>query len=271
MAIKKRKFTKGKRTKATIGLPNHVRAREGDSKRVVEWLKEGLTTAECQRRLTVEGITEQMVHNLVAAAKKIYGHEFAKDKNSVMGLHIKRYDRDINRLATFEPRTEDDWKYRELKTQAYMDMLETMSSKEKLLGFHKRSFTLKINNDISASIVNAHAKFDLNLLTLSEKIELLKLLDEAKITEKEQYMLKPNPNNIKKEVTEDIEYVDLSFKTDNIEYIKNTNIPKLKKKSEQSEGKNLFDIKNMLADALSKKADEEFKRTDTDRITPQDD
>lgn len=157
------------------------------------------------------------------AAHKNLTRDLKEERESVIRLHINRYNADVERLYNVDISNVNRFKGIEIKTQAYLDLLDVLKQKEKLLGFHRREMKIKINNTINASIKKTGelGSFNLSELTMEEKIELIRLIDKAKLSDEDLFFNSLQEGGDKGYIDEpdnglieDIEYEDVTESKD---------------------------------------------------------
>lgn len=148
------------------------------------------------------------------------------NKTELVSLHIKRYDREIQRLLSIETPKEADfetpkgyWRAFNQKVIGMSDCLDALQQKERLLGIHTKSFRLVINSEEETVLKDRAPEIDISLLSLDEKIELNDLIEKTRRTEDEisGVILR---QDIRTTVTEDIEHEVVEEKS-NIDRIEN--------------------------------------------------
>lgn len=227
--------------------------------RILDWYKEGLMRATIIEQLKEEGqFSESVIDDLLYESSSIIYEQFSSESTEVIGLHLKRYDRqikslfnkDYNRIAL---------KIRfKVKSMAYFSILETLYQKEKLLNLHSKQTIIRFNQRNNINIPNPEAdkkeSFDISTLTLEEKVDFLKLIEKCSPRNINNLGVILRPKEIKEEETVDIEHEEVV----NIEQIEQVNV----------EGKDVFtekppltiiDVKERLRQALEIKAKEAFK------------
>lgn len=182
-------------------------ARQNRLAEMVRLLKTGHTEGEATDIFLSRDFSSTAILELLAEAKSEITKDFAKDREYIVGQHVKRYDRDIQRLLHYMPRTSNPQKAVELKSNAYLRMIDTMGQKEKLLGYHAKSFNIKVTNEQVITVKEKKKKYNLDVLTLDEKIELLRLISKSKRSEDEQYGIVFNTDAVK---TEEVKFVQIS-------------------------------------------------------------
>jgi hypothetical protein len=235
-------------------------------KNILVWLREGKTDREIILIiLETFKIKEITAENYLLAAKLSFKNEVILDKKFNITQHIKRYDRDINKLLSYEPKTSSFSQSNILKTQALLDMVMLMQKKEKVLGFHQKRTEIKIKNNLNLYIKPLHKQFDFSKLSFEEKVELYNLIEKTKVNEEERFKIKSNPNKIDQTI-EDIEYVEVKEKAnvnsikvieEKIEKIEDPNIGQDKNIIDATNGalkntKNLDDIRNSILNKIAK-------------------
>lgn len=179
------------------------------TRQIIEWFREGLTDKEIYIKILQENpnLKESSATVYLRSAKASFREEFILDRKFVIVQHVKRYDRDILVLSKHEPRTSSYSKFQEEKTQAYLDMINLLQKKEKVLGFHRKTTQLKIKNNVNINLVKTKKTFDFSQLTWEEKLELFNFINKAQIFENEKLVLSPNKNKIEdEELVEDVQH-----------------------------------------------------------------
>jgi hypothetical protein len=184
------------------------------------------------------------------------------EASQVIAIHIERYNRQIDRLLAVLNYSIDDvhnklvdrreyYKARERKIKAYMDALQTLSQKEKLLQFHNTGFQIEIIEE--KIVVNQyHSKYDLSKLNFDEQLRLYNLMKIAKRTaiEISSIKLSTKEDEQQQQVT-DIEYDEVP----NIEKIQKEELPA----PSQTGGVTAADPTSRLRQELKKMAARNFK------------
>lgn len=181
------------------------------TKKIIELFREGLTDKEILYKVLQDNpnLKETSAQVYLDSARASYKQEFILTRRFNIIQHVKRYDRDIFTLANFEPRTSSYAKYQFEKTKAYLDMINLLQKKEKVLGFHRKSVQLKIKNTVNIAITKVERSFDFTNLTWEEKLELYHLTEKAWINPNDKLTLKPNPKHLNRvEEIEEIEVVE---------------------------------------------------------------
>lgn len=245
-----------KQTERTEGLPLHVRQKETWGIYVVDMFKKGLSDDEIKHHLMLEkGMSIHSAIGYMSTGRAILRNDFIKDRETTIGLHLRRYDKDIQNLISIQPRTSNFAKATEIKTLAYLQLIELMGQKEKLLGFHSKSFNIKINNEVNVKVIQKPSRYDLSQLSFDEKIELMNLLHKAKILDSDAVGIIPNPKK-NLETIQDIEYIDVTDESINISKIEK--IGEEKKFEQPVSILPMIDAKAKLAQALRERAKKVF-------------
>lgn len=224
---------------------------------IIEQMKQGLSDEEIVDELKKTKTTDSALKYL-SAARQVLKAEHSKKRKLVVATHLRRYDRDITRLRYFEPQTDSYSIYIERKTNALWKMMDTMHQKEKLLGMHSKSFKIAINNTTNVNVKEVKSNFNLNALTIEEKIDFLNLIDKCKtgniIITDEKGDKKLIENN-KEDNIEDAEY---EIVEDNINFIK---VVENKKEEPIKEKSVLTSIEDKIKKALLEKAQKQHDKT----------
>lgn len=253
---KERKKHINKQTERTEGLPEHVRQKETWGVYVADLFKQGLSDDEIKHHLIIQkGMSIHSAGGYLSTGRAIIRNDFIKDRETTIGLHLRRYDKDIQQLLTIQPRTSNFAKSNEIKTNAYIQLIDLLGQKEKLLGFHSRSFNIKINNETNVKVIQKSSKYDLTKLSVDEKLELMNLLNKAKILNKESIGIIPNPKKLIQEV-QDVDYVDVTNESINIDSIEK--FGEEKKYLPEKVVMPIVDAKFKLAQALKERAQKAF-------------
>lgn len=227
--------------------------RHGDSEQVI---------AE-EVKLSWPILTDANIQLVIHKGSKIVAHQFARDSRSIVSLHVKRYNQEIDKLLakTYEGLIDEvDIEgemtaslRRKLRINCLMICMDVMVQKERVLQLHSKETQVKVFNTLNAKIKEKKVLFNLESLSLQEKIEFLQLIQKAKKNSNE--LMSVILNSKKQEVTEDIEHEEV--RNNNIDSIKLINPPEVIKVRPK---KGLDDITKKLHEALAKKAEIEFKK-----------
>lgn len=163
--------------------------------RTYELLKQGMSANEIQVTLVVEGHEEvegdSAFRDLLARAFKFAAIELHKDREYTFQLHMDRYEKIYEQSMVMEDTwhrpldKRKDWK---LITMKYVNAINALKNKENLLGLHDKKLVLEFNENKAVVLEKKKntgngdklAGYDINKLTLEEKIELLSLIQEAR-------------------------------------------------------------------------------------------
>lgn len=223
---------------------------------IIRLLRTGHTESESSDILLQQNIAPHTILELLTKAKLSISRDFTKDKDYIVGQHVKRYDTDIQRLLHYTPRTLNPQKAVELKTNAYLRMIETMGQKEKLLGYHAKNFNIKINNETIVTVKEKKKKWNLEKLSLEEKIELLRLISKAKRSDSEVYGIVLQGEQAK---TEEVFIKINSQKAIGSENINQINPIYVSQKTSNKEPITLLSAQDSLRLALIEQAKKAFK------------
>jgi hypothetical protein len=180
-----------------IETDEYSKFKDGRLKPIINWLREGKTDQEIVIAiLEIFDVKENTANTYLRAAKSCFKQEMILDRKFNIIQHVKRYDRDINRLAEYQPKTNSYAQTIELKCRAYSDMVVMLQKKERVLGFHQKTTQIKIKNNVNIQLKKLDVVFDFSVLNWEEKIELYRLINKTKISDLERYAIKPNPNHL---------------------------------------------------------------------------
>jgi hypothetical protein len=230
---------------------------------VVRLFRSGRAESEVSDILLNDNIAPTTILDLIQQAKASISKDFTKDRDYIVGQHVKRYDRDIQRLLHYMPRTADPQKGIEQKSNAYLRMIDTMGQKEKLLGYHAKNFNIKINNETIVTVKEKKKKWNLENLTLEEKIELLRLIGKSKRSDGEMYGIVLHGEEAK---AKDAEFVQLKS-ADTGENIHEINVAHVDLKAIKAEPVTLLSAQEKLKQALLEQAKKAFKAAGSKDVT----
>lgn len=224
--------------------------------RAIDLFKEGLPRALVTEIITNEKlITPTDVGELVGLGLRVIEDEFASDDQTTIGLHLTRYNKDIDDLLFIAENDYADGSMIKYKINTYLTVLEIMFAKEKLLQLHNRNTILKINQR-NTTIVQKETqpKYKLGKLSLEERIELLQLINKSKSIDGDDI----------KSITEtqQEEYVEFTELKGTQE---GANVEKIEKVTPVVEGERipggaLLDVRERLRQSLERKAQEEYRK-----------
>lgn len=199
-------------------------------------------------------LTDANIQFIIYRASKFIADQHVRDKQSVVAIHVKRYDEEIKRLIEFNyDNILDKYKVPTMINNL-TNAIEALGAKERVLQLHTKDTQIKIFNKLNAKVKEKKIMFDLNALTLAEKMEYLSLLIKCKKDQNEVFGV---IMSTKKEeiVTEDAQF----------EIVENTNIDQIKRIEPEPEKiapivKSLDDVTRKIQKALERKAEKEFKK-----------
>lgn len=221
-------------------------------KQVSDYLDQGYMQSYIIDHFTKQKVEERRVRQALDKLVKQIEDEYTKMIDSTLGLHLERYDKEIDQLMEidFDSGEYDDYPapaLYNLKVQTYLTVQQAMYQKERLLGVHNKKFTLKViqrNKFIKKPDIISN--WNLSTLITEEKMELLELIKKCKKNQNELFgvILKTDKKQ-EVEITEDVEYTEEKRNVDSIKLIDN-------KKPEKA--KNLDDVKERMKKAFTRKA-----------------
>jgi len=211
-----------------IESPQYANIADTRIKPIINWLREGRTDYEITILiLELFKIKENSAQTYLRAAKSCFKQEMILERKFNIIQHVKRYDKDILKLSLYQPKTNSYAQSIALKTSAYLDMINLMQKKEKVLGFHQRSTSLKIKNNINIKIKPLQKTFTFDNLSMQEKIDLFHLIEKTKLTDIDRFIIKSNPNKLLTENTIDIDHEEVVETLTNIDQIEHVPEPEI--------------------------------------------
>lgn len=232
---------------------------------VAEHFRQGKLISEIRTILKEKynDLKEPELQALTSDGKRIVRDEFEKEKRSLIDIHILRYNdiyeervRKAERISfPKKPHFE-----KLLKTDAYKTALDSLFSKERLLGIHTKTFRIEINRFFEIQESKNKIEYDFGLLTFEEKKELRDILRAATTT----IELRTQSTNLYEEAEHfvglrtqpatSVDYpVNLIPETlKEVNALKKTNVIDLTNQSEQ-ESKNLHELHEDLQEKMRRK------------------
>ena len=183
----------------------------------IDFIKEGRLRTQVINDLLELNYKISHINEYLNAAYSIVSTEYLRSETAVFNIHLERYNRDINTLFDKEYSGEDWMKVKNYHQYLILDILE---AKEKLLGFHKSSFHITLNQKNTVSIKKEpKERYDISKLSWEEKLELVKLFE---LTRRDE-VFDMQVNITKKE--EKVQDVEIIEETPNIDKIKHKELP----------------------------------------------
>lgn len=178
--------------------------------------------------------------------------EHARDRTSIVSLHVRRYNMEIEKIEKTNWLEHPPLYRRQAEIDGLLSMLEVMFCKEKVLQIHSKETQVKIFNRLNAKIHERKVSFDVSKLSFAEQLELLTLVSKTKKQE-ELFSVKKGEGmqNI-----EDAEVIEIT--NNNVSQIINVN--ERKPEVEPEPEVTINSVKQKIADALRKRAQEDFER-----------
>jgi hypothetical protein len=191
-------------------------------KEVYNQLEKGVHAQEIVRNLKKRlGLNERTIHAYLTEAYKIIDKEAIKEVRTVINIHASRYEEIYQqcRYPTLEENFDEEGNPVPVTKTKILGLLnEAMNAlydKERVLGFHKKTFNLQLNNNTKVEKKSIIDKYNLSKLSLQEKIELKNLLEKSK----EDYVEVVIKNTEVKVIETKKEEVDKYFVPDVISHI----------------------------------------------------
>lgn len=223
--------------------------------RAIDLMKEFVPKSVIAEMLETEtGISQTyFLSNYIPLASKIITEEYLKKGDELIGLHLSRYNKDINSILLRDYKKYDEDARERKKTYDFFNLLDILSQKEKLLGLHNKNFTVKIfqQNNLTINQKTKTNKYNLDKLSLHEKIELLELISLTK-QNREVGIIKMS-REVEKEKIEEAVVVVEETNVEKIEIVKEATIDSLPPPT-------LLTIQEKIRLKLEEVAREEFKK-----------
>lgn len=218
--------------------------------RTIDWLREGRSTdwiTEVLRNTinenTGRNYAPRFVENIITLANQLIKLYYYNQIYKVEQLHVARYNHIIvNKLnRDYSEIQAPPWIIKGMQVEDLKDALQAMRQKEKLLGMHRNSFKITINNQNNIFIDDKpkkekKPKFNVDNLTFNEQVELMELLNKASRTSDEIHgvLLKKN----KEKEVEDAEFEVINENIKHIEQYQDIN--------QESRGLTLEEVKQNI-------------------------
>jgi len=200
-------------------------------------------------------LVETELLSIINKSQRNLSEQYDKDREFVVSLHLARYNEEINKRMNVDVSEFNKFRAKEVKNYSYLQALEALYQKEKVLGLHTKALQIKINNKNNVKVKVRTKHYKMQNLSLSEMIEMNSLIEKCKKSEDQisEIILREKP--VVQE-TEDIEYTEII--NDNVKQIAVKKVP-LHLQPESSQ-RNLLDVEEQMMATFRKNAEEEFKR-----------
>jgi len=232
--------------------------------RMIDQIKSGMSIDSCKTLLedeinpnTKRVYAPRFVQDISIKANTLIKQDYELQRSEVVSIHTQRYDREIQELLTYQAPYNDrkPWLQDEMNNAARMNCLGVLHQKEELLGMHRKSFKLIINNEDTTVIRTTKTNIDLSKLTLEEKIELNQLMEKSRRTDDEIGGVILRSEQAR--VIEDVEHEVVEERL-NIDRMENKQPKEIIQPHPQDMA--LLSIQEKMRLALRKKAKEELER-----------
>ena len=235
----------------------------------IDWMREGWSTEWCTQKLrsTINAKTGRVyaprfVENIITAANQLLNLYYRSQIYKVEKVHIARYNKIIVDKLNRDYQSEfahliceKPWVVEQIEQVDLMDVLQALKQKETLLGMHRKTFKLTINNQNNIYVTQKKAppkpKIDITKLSFDEQVELLALIEITNKTDDELHgVILATP---KASDTIDIE----------AEIIENNNVKQIEQFTTSEsikQGSTLMDIQTLIQRRLLEAAKNQPKR-----------
>ena len=226
---------------------------------IIDLLKSGLTKSLVQEIILNSEdnkFVAEYISELIIEASKEISEQYVTKNDQLIGLHLGRYNRKIKELFNKDFSSYDLAIQRKIKSAVFLDLLETLHQKEKLLQLHSKQTIVRFNQRNSININEIASKFNLEQLDHEEKVRLLELLLKTKLKDGEDtvsVILNKKETSITDILFEEIGETPTNVNLSKVEQIINIEEQVIEKKYTSLE-----DIKRKLSQALEKVAREEL-------------
>jgi hypothetical protein len=200
-------------------------------------------------------LVETELLTIINKSQRNLSEQYDKDREFVVSLHLARYNEEINKRMNVDVSEFNKFRAKEVKNYSYLQALEALYQKEKVLGLHTKALQIKINNKNNVKVKVYKKRYKMENLTLSELIEMNSLVEKCKKSEDQisEIILREKP--VVQE-TEDIEYTEII--NDNVKQIAEKVVPFHLRTD--TPNKNLLDVEEKMMETFRKNAEEEFKK-----------
>ncbi len=205
-------------------------------KKIVEeiygYLKEGMRSNEIYASLILrdKDLSESKFAKLLEGALQYADIAIHRDRDYMFQLHMNRYEniyyKSVGLVDNWNRQlNKDNHSHWQTIVVKYMQALEALEHKEKLLGLHDKKVVMEFNDQGATIIDNPNMRgateglvgYDFSKLSLEEKIELLSLVKECRtvpidgiqrLTLKKT-VIEINPDTGERKVGEEIKTIDI--------------------------------------------------------------
>lgn len=158
---------------------------------VWERILKGESVLIIKESLKTEGWKESTILKCLTVSYKRLEAQVQKDIPITIATHIERYE-SIYAKSLGKARTA---KHFLIANYSYLDAIESLFRKERVLGLHMKRTNIQVNNTKNKLVVETpiEKKYDFSKLTLEEKIEIRNLIAKTKQIEVPVLELPPAP------------------------------------------------------------------------------
>lgn len=197
--------------------------------RIYQYIKQGMRSNEIFAMMIVEDekLTEKGFQELLRHAYSFAENSLHKDRDYVFQLHMERYEQvyEKNMVMVNSWNQPLDKRYHwAIMVAKYVNALNALISKEKLIGLHDKSVSLEFNEQ-QVTLTDEQTNrgsipgYDIEKLTFDEQKELLALIKEARTAPVEgiqrvvikKTVIEINTETGDKNVNNEVETIDIGF------------------------------------------------------------
>jgi hypothetical protein len=228
---------------------------------IVEKRRKGLNQNDIFAAIKAEHplIPPLQYNALYSEAKDILRKEFEIEKDFLVDIHVLRYE-ELFAQAIDPDVSKVPLAYRNsVLAESYSTALEILQQKERALGIHTKTFKLEISNYLQENQKKKNkAVSNFQVLSLNERIELLKLLQSTKVEETILRPISSSEDENEKSTTAEVIVKEIEAP---IRLSVQTDIKKDEGLVEESKrGKGLEDVQESIRLSIQRQVEEAMKK-----------
>lgn len=182
---------------------------DGMLNRAIELMYQWVSKGEFNDILKKEfNVSTTQLKDCYSSAYASYRRQIELEKINLVSLHINRYEdlfkqvknKDFSRI-----KPERQW---QAQIDQHLELVSILQSKEKIIGVHSKTFKVRLNNFYEKKKLVKLSDFNLEKLTVSEKIELLGLFDKCRVNKDMDIKV---IGNKKQDIAQDVSFEEVSL------------------------------------------------------------
>lgn len=205
---------------------------DGMLTRAIELMYQWVNKGEFNDILTKEfNASSVQLKECYASAFASYRRQIELEKINLVSLHINRYEdlfKSVSNKDFSNYKPDRQW---QAQIDQHLELVDILQSKEKIIGVHSKTFKIRLNNFYEKKKLVKLSDFNLDKLTVDEKIELIGLFDKCRVSKDVVFKVQENKKiDIAQEVAfEEVSLIENTLKDVNIQQVDNDadNRPKL--------------------------------------------